>query len=151
VGGVGGAVPMSLLRITPNFYEYEFACKDGTPYPVEWFEERLRPLCETLEVIREAAGNRAIRVTSGYRTLAYNRSIGSSDGSQHVQGRAADIQHPVLTAGALHTLVMKLYKAGKLPHLGGVGQYITFTHVDVRPRPADGHLAQWLGTRVRIG
>lgn len=140
-----------IIQVTPHFSTAEFACRDGTPYPEEWIEERLRPLCETLEVVRDAAGGRAIRVTSGFRSLEYNRSIGSNDTSQHPQGRAADIQHPVLTAGALHTLILKLYKAGKLPRLGGLGFYPTFCHLDVRERPADGHLAQWLGTRVRTG
>jgi uncharacterized protein YcbK (DUF882 family) len=131
--------------MTPHFQASEFACKDGTPYPKEWEEERLRELCETLEVIREAAGNRGIRIISGYRSPAYNRKIGSTDGSQHPQGRAADIQHPTLTTEELHTLILALYKAGKLPHLGGLGLYPTFCHVDTR---SGKRLARWNGSRV---
>jgi hypothetical protein len=150
---------MSVIQITPHFAAHEFDCKDGTPYPLDLVEKdgtpyrisRLLKLCETLEVIREAAGGRPLRVTSGFRSLEYNRRLGSSDNSQHVKGRAADIQHPILTAGALHTLILKLYNAHKLPWLGGLGHYITFVHVDVRPRPEDNHLAQWLGTRVQTG
>jgi uncharacterized protein YcbK (DUF882 family) len=134
------------MLITPHFRLSEFDCKDGTQYPLEWVDERLRPLCEVLEVIREAAGGRPLRIISGYRTLSYNRRIGSSDGSQHVQGRAADIQHPHLTAAQLHALVLLLHGGKKLPLLGGLGRYETFTHVDVRA--TEGRLARWDGSRV---
>lgn len=135
------------VKVTEHFSESEFSCRDGSAYPSEWIDTRLRPLCETLEVIREAAGGRAIRISSGYRTLEYNRKIGSSDGSQHVQGRAADIVHPKLTAEQLHTLILDLYRGEKLPHLGGLGLYISFVHVDVRERN-NGRLARWNGSRV---
>lgn len=136
-----------MIQITEHFSLDEFACHDGTAYPAKHIETRLRPLCETLEVIREAAGGRALRILSGYRTPEWNRKVEGSLRSQHVEGRAADIRHPTLVAGELHTLILQLYRAGKLPHLGGVGLYITFCHVDVRPI-ADGRLRQWLGTRV---
>jgi hypothetical protein len=37
-------------------------------------------------------------------------------------------------------------RAGKLPKLGGIGWYPRqWVHIDVRPRPADGHIAKWVG------
>lgn len=136
------------MRITDHFDSKEFACKDGTEYPEALIEDRLKPLCLTLEVIRRVAGGQPLRITSGYRTLTYNRKIGSHDTSQHVKGRACDFQHPSLTTDQLYTLIAKLYAAGQLPHLGGIGKYPTFIHVDVRPRPEDDHLARWTGDRT---
>jgi uncharacterized protein YcbK (DUF882 family) len=131
--------------ITPHFALSEFACRDHTAYPLEWVQDRLRPLCETLEVVREAAGGRGMRVISGFRSEAYNRKIGGARASQHVQGRAADIQHASLTAADLHTLVLDLYRAGKLPRLGGLGSYTSFAHLDIRETD---RLVRWTGSRV---
>jgi uncharacterized protein YcbK (DUF882 family) len=47
-------------------------------------------LSKELDKIRDAWGS-PIKVTSWYRPLNVNRAIGSSDNSQHVLGKAADI------------------------------------------------------------
>jgi hypothetical protein len=157
--------------ISEHFALEEFACKDGSPYPVDqpdlevpgetWGESRLGPLVETLEVIRGALGGRPLHVDSGYRTLAYDqllydRSVASGGGandkapplqSQHPKGRAADIRTGSLAPVELRDLIGALYVAGKLPHLGGLGLYTSFVHVDVRARPGN-HLAQWGGRRL---
>lgn len=129
------------------FKDSEFNCYDGTPYPEEWKADRLSLLKETLNVIRESAGG-PIRVTpkGGYRTLAVNTAIGGVRQSQHMEGRAADIVCDAQSPSQLHRLILALYKAGQLPHLGGLGKYPRFTHIDVRPQP-EGHLARWQGTR----
>lgn len=143
------------MKITEHFDSLEFSCRDGNLYPLDrsteigtWLKTRLLSLCETLEIIREAAGGGSIRITSGYRTLEYNRKLGSPDTSQHVKGRAADIQHSTLTVEKLHELVLSLYRAGRLPKLGGIGLYPSFLHLDVRPRLEDGHLSRWYGSRI---
>lgn len=146
------------MRLTAHFSLEEFACRDKSPYPldrpddewdgaVKWGQSRLLPLCHTLERIREEI-QQPIRILSAYRTIAYNRKIGSSDGSQHPAGRAADIIARNLTAFQLHQVILILYRAGKLPKLGGLGSYNSFVHVDVRPRPEDDHLARWSGGRA---
>lgn len=156
------------LYVTEHFAVDEFKCRDGTPYPISqvdefdsqrrtWLITRLQPLCETLEVIRAAAGGRPLRIDSGYRTLAYDQKLYDADkgqgnvatpqGSQHPKGRAADIVHPVLLPQAVKYLILDLRLHGKLPHLGGLGLYASFVHVDVRPQVPVGHLAQWSGTR----
>lgn len=131
------------MRISEHFSVSEFDCHDGTPYPSEWVDSRLKLLADTLEIILAAAGGANLNIMSAYRTPTYNRSIGSMDGSQHIQGRAADIKHPTMSPDSLHKLILSLYQAGKLPSLGGLGKYNTFLHVDVRPN--GGHLAQWNG------
>lgn len=133
-------------QVTEHFTVEEFACHDGAIYPLEWIAPRLLPLCETLEVVRDAADGDPVHIDSGYRTPAYNERIGGAAHSQHMAGRAADIKHPKLSPAAMFNLVLRLYKDGMLPNLGGVGLYPTFVHLDVRPR-IGGHLAIWGGDR----
>lgn len=136
------------MKITPHFRSEEFdqpARHDfqREPYPEKWHATRLRVLCDVLEVIRKEISC-PIKIVSGYRSEAYNKKIGGARHSQHVQGRAADIQSAALGAGALHDMVLYCYKTGKLPFLGGLGLYPTFVHVDVRPTT---RLARWTGSR----
>lgn len=50
-------------------------------------------LCKNiLEPVRAKFG--PVQVTSGFRAIHVNRLIGSSDGSQHTSGEAADIEIP---------------------------------------------------------
>lgn len=123
----------------------ELACHDGaeTPYPEKWRDTRLVVLARVFEVIREASGSRPIAILSAYRTPAHNEAIGGAKGSQHVQGRALDLKHGMLSAQKLGALIRGLADS-TLPEIGGVGQYATFVHVDVRPRN-NGHLTTWTG------
>ena len=45
---------------------------------------------KVLDPLREKVG--AIRITSGYRTPAYNKQIGGATNSQHCKGEAVDLQ-----------------------------------------------------------
>lgn len=136
------------------FHVAEFDCHDGTPYPEAWVHDRLQRLCEVLDVIRGAWGG-PLLVVSGYRSLAWNNRIDGATSSQHMDGLAADIK-PLVHAGAmpvsveqLHGRILRLEADGKLAGLGGLGYYPgKWIHVDVRPRPANGHLAQWHGAGV---
>jgi hypothetical protein len=132
------------MRITNHFGLEEFACRDGTPYPVEWIEGRLRPLCALLEVLRRELGGHAVAILSGYRTPFYNHFIGGAPASQHLEGRAADIVVSGVSPAAVHDTALQLHAAGEL-HLGGLGSYPNFTHVDVRPRPLSAGPALWSG------
>lgn len=73
----------------------ELACHDAarTPYPAEWRLTRAVQLAEAFEAIRAIWGV-PITVTSGYRTPAYNASVGGAPHSQHVQGLALDLEPP---------------------------------------------------------
>lgn len=155
------------LPVTDHFPVAEFTCHDGTPYPVgqpddevpgkAWGETRLALLKKTLEVIRSAGGDEPLHIDSGYRDEAYDQklydddkgagNVASPQTSQHPKGRAADIKHKHLSPRALFTLIISLYQDGQLPHLGGIGLYPTFVHVDVRPRGPKNHLSIWGGTR----
>jgi len=142
-----------MTPVTEHFSQEEFACHDGTPYPLEWVGDRLVPLCEQLEIIRAHCGNRPVHIDSGYRTAAYNAKLpGAAKDSQHVQGRAADIVVDDWSAHDVHDLVLALWYADKLK-IGGLGFYPAahppFVHVDIRQNP-DGHLSQWTGPPDRV-
>jgi len=131
------------VKITEHFYSEEFACKDNTLYPNEWIITRLEPLCDMLERIRIEFA-KPIKISSGYRTLNYNRKIGGAQASQHMQGRAADIFIPGVNPSALYNRIKSLHSQG-LIILGGIGSYPTFTHIDTRP---GNRLSVWTGTRT---
>ena len=133
--------------ITSHFSRSEFGLSEakaarhgctGADYPAEWVEARLMPLARALERLRAELGGARITVVSGYRPLAYNRALGSLDTSQHIQGRAADIQVEGVAPAAVHAAALKLYERGEL-EIGGLGIYDTFCHIDVR----GGALARW--------
>jgi hypothetical protein len=132
-------------HITPNFRYGEFAQKaclakgfPVTPYPAGWIASRLKPLADVLEVIRAEFGGRAIEVNSAYRSPAYNASAAcmnttpGATNSQHTYGRAADIVVKGVDAHTVRDRVLKLYQQGKIK-IGGLGRYVNFTHVDIRP------------------
>jgi hypothetical protein len=134
-------------QVTDHFHVAEFASRDGALYPEAWIESRLRPLCQTLEVIR-AAIDRPIVIVSGYRSPERNLKVGGAKDSQHMHGRAADVRVYGMDAGLLHAKVLELYGQGALPHMGGLGRYRTWVHVDVRPREPGQVIARWNGKGI---
>lgn len=134
----------------------EFTCHDGTPYPEEWITTRLAKLKRVLEIFRTAwsatgIANPAIIVVCGFRTDVYNlqltkRSSGVAKNSQHPKGTAADVRPlDIRDLPAFLRLFEGMVKTGKLDEVGGYGFYPGWLHVDVRDRPADGHVAFWFG------
>ena len=123
-------------RLTPNFTVYEFRCRDGSDTVM--IDESLVVL---LQCIREHFG-KAITITSGYRTEHYNnvtlpaKGIKTSRNSQHLLGRAADIQ-----VQDTDPLAVAAYAESLMPGWGGVGRYPVkagrakgWVHVDTRAK-----------------
>ena len=125
--GKAASVPTSA-----HFKLSEFKCKDGTAVPTKYYGN-CQKLMNLLEEIRTACGNRAITVTSGYRTESYNKKVDGAKQSQHLYAAAADIKVSGKSASEVYKLCDRLVGSR-----GGVGKYSTFTHVDVR-----GHKARW--------
>lgn len=135
----------------------ELVCHDGTPYPIE-FADRLPVLMDVLDTIRAAWGG-PLEVVSGYRSPAHNQALIEQDeangshqvasGSQHIEGRACDLRtaNGPQDVPQLLRVVLRLYADGKIPALGGLGDYpeSNWVHVDVRPQVPAGHLARWHG------
>jgi len=123
---------------------------DPVRYPPKWIDERLKLLCEALEVLREELGGRAVHILSGFRPENYNRAIGGARKSQHIEGRAADLVVDGVDPGVVHDTALRLAKAGHM-RIGGLGRYPTFTHVDVRNAKLSGpnpRLVRWVGGRI---
>jgi hypothetical protein len=106
------------------FERREFRCKCGrcNGYPVEpsW------DLLLILDDIREHF-KAPVRINSGIRCEAHNKSVGGASKSQHLYGTAADIK----VDGVPPSEVAE-YAETLLPNTGGIGRYGTFTHVDTR-------------------
>jgi len=87
-------------------------------------------LLEALEAIR-GHFEAAVVITSGCRCIAHNHAVGGTEKSQHLKGRAADIQvkgiEPERIANYAEDLGMS------------VGRYSTFAHIDSR----SGTPAKW--------
>jgi uncharacterized protein YcbK (DUF882 family) len=113
----------NVVRLSTHFTTREFECKckrsDCRETKVD------QNLIHVLQELRSTVG-RAIVVTSGYRCEAHNAAVGGSPNSQHKRGTAADI----VIAGETPE---QTYERLDPVHLGGLGRYDTFTHVDTRP------------------
>jgi uncharacterized protein YcbK (DUF882 family) len=131
---------------SPHLSWDELGCRDRleTPYPIDWRADRAVVLAGVFEAIRAACGHRPLVVLSAYRTQAHNKAVGGAPNSQHLLGRALDIRAEHLASGALGDIVRKL-AATAHAEIGGVGQYASFVHVDIRPRGVDGRVVTWEG------
>ena len=117
------------MKLTENFYLYEFESKDGAEMPIE-VAENISILVEQLQFIRDYV-NKPITINSAYRSPEHNKAIKGSKRSQHLSGKAADIVvkdiKPKDVANLIEYLMDNEYI---LP--GGIGRYDTFTHYDIR-------------------
>ena len=116
-------------RLAPSFTVREFRCRDGSDAIM--IDQTLVVL---LQAIREHFG-KAVTITSGYRTAAHNKSVGGAKSSQHLLGRAADIQ-----VAGVSVEDVAAYAESLMPTWGGVGRYPVkagrakgWVHVDTRP------------------
>ena len=108
-------------KLSEHFSVKEFACSDGSD------EIRIDPnLVKYLEKIRAHFG-KPVRITSGYRSPAYNAKVGGAFHSYHLRGMAADI----VISGVSSKLVAQY---AETVGCGGVGWYEArnFTHIDTR-------------------
>ena len=117
-------------KLSANFTVAEFACKDGSD-PV-FVDSSLAAL---LQKIRDHFG-RPVVITSGYRTATHNTAVGGAKSSQHLLGKAADIQVADTTVEAVAA-----YAESLLPGWGGIGRYPVksgrakgWVHVDTRAK-----------------
>lgn len=109
-------------NLSPHFDSSEFVDhRDGTlqgPAP---------ELIQRLEQLRALKGGRPLVIISGYRSPATNRAVGGVPRSQHLYGRAADIDPSYCSLDEAVSCGFR-----------GVGYSSggRAVHVDVRPGPA---------------
>lgn len=121
------------IQITENFYLDEFECRDKSDIPLDVFNNILE-VAEQMQKIRDIL-DAPIKVNSGYRSPIYNKSIGGASKSQHLLGKACDFTVKGLTPYQVADHLEDLMQSGVIIN-GGLGEYDTFTHYDIRNNPA---------------
>lgn len=110
------------IQLSKNFNSLELQCRCRNP---ECVEQRIsKELVDNLQKLRDDYG-KSITITSGYRCLKHNTSIGSVPTSQHVPGNAVDI-----TAADLNDLYTKAEKY--FDAVGDARNKGKFVHLDTR-------------------
>ena len=126
-------------QVVPHFNIDEFKCKDNNEMVLN---NKVIDHIQRLEKFR-VWYNRVMIVTSGYRTPKYNRKVGGSPNSKHIEGVASDILLPdefysfneYRQNEFLNNVKSKWIKLCDSDGLGGgVGFYDTFFHLDSRPK-----------------
>ena len=121
------------MKLTKNFSKSEFDCKCGCETPKDVLHQ-VQKVANQLQVLRDAIG-KSITVNSAYRCEEHNKSIGGVSNSQHILGKAADIVVKGIEPSITFDLVDLLINEGEMLQ-GGLGNYDTFTHYDIRKNKA---------------
>lgn len=112
-------------KVGIHFLRSEFACKCGCGFAAVDVK-----LIKVLTDVREHFGV-PVTITSGCRCESHNRKVGGSEGSFHLKGMAADILVKGVPPGDVHE-----YLDDSHPHKFGIGLYVGWVHIDVRPTKA---------------
>ena len=123
------------MASSPHFADWELACRGRNccGRVNRCREELVNALEDLRSAISAARGvETPVIVTSAYRCADHNRNIGGAKDSMHVQGLAADIRVPGLTAATLEAI------ARTVPTIHGIGRddHANYLHIDVRPSKA---------------
>ena len=84
---------------------------------------------QNLDKVRELLGCPVI-VNSGYRSLAVNRAIGSSDNSQHVRGEAVDFRTHQYTPRQ----IVEMIKKSDIPYDQLILEFDSWVHISFSGR-----------------
>lgn len=123
------------MRLSKNFTQREFKSKDGAVMPEDVLNN-IQELACNLQTLRDFLGE-PIKVTSGWRSPSHNEAIGGVKNSQHVLGKASDLQVKGVEPEDLYLIIDSLITTGQMKE-GGLGLYNTFVHYDIR-----GTKARW--------
>lgn len=109
-------------NITANFKVREMKCNDGS--------DKILYCVDTVKIVQKIRDKFGpIKVSSAYRTPAYNKKVGGTSSSQHVKGRAMDI-YPLSNNVSLEEMAKYAESCGAK----GIMWYKTkkFIHIDTR-------------------
>lgn len=114
------------------------SCKGKNTFPPRNLWPRLTNTARMIDAIRTEMQS-AIRITSCYRSPAYNSCIGGESASLHMQFNAIDFVCNSGTPEIWRRVAARL--RDEVPAFkGGIGRYGSFVHIDTR-----GTIANWVG------
>lgn len=118
------------VQITPHFNCKEFRCKCGGKHDFQVNEK----LCELLEKLYEKLDCSSINISSGFRCVQHDKSVGGSGTGQHTKGNAADFCC-VSKDGTIISTKLVCCAAQDIGFTGiaNINATHTYTHCDVRP------------------
>ena len=115
-------------RITKNFTVAEIANNSANTRCKLVFTPEIISFAALLQTLRTEYG-KPLEVNSWYRTAEFNKRIGGSTNSIHLDGRAVDLAvADVATQEQLVKMWKKICFANK--RIGGANVYPTFIHLD---------------------
>lgn len=117
-----GALSLLIDGKVSNFKVREFACHDGSDSVL--IDEKL---VRILQKAREHFG-KPLKITSAYRTTAYNAKVGGASSSYHTKGQAADIT----VEGVDNKELAKYFENQGMKGIGFYNYTGGFVHVDTR-------------------
>ena len=117
------------MSLTTNFNKSEFECKCGCKMPDDVFIN-IQKLASQLQYIRDVI-KLPISLTNAYRCPEHNKEVGGVANSQHILGKAADLQVAGYKPSTMYKIIDVLIEDGCILQ-GGLGLYPTFVHYDIR-------------------
>lgn len=124
---------------TANFNFAEFYSKDGSQFnggkvAAATVKANVIRTMFKLEALRRKAGNVPVSITSGFRSIRHNASVGGASNSQHMYGIAADIR----VSGKTPVQVADLARTCGFSGIIVYNDHNQFVHVDSRAEHAYG-------------
>lgn len=97
--------------------------------PPEKLWKNILPTLRVVDLVREDLGV-PLKVTSAYRSPAYNKAVGGASRSQHLRNNALDLIPKGVSPQKLFDALYIARESGLF--VGGLGLYNSFVHVDTR-------------------
>ncbi len=108
------------MRITSNFKKSEFDCNCGCEMPDEVFFN-IEKLANQLQYLRDFI-ELPVGITNAYRCRSHNKVVGGVSNSQHILGKACDIQANGISPQEIYDTIEMLIEQGLIKQ-GGLGLY----------------------------
>jgi uncharacterized protein YcbK (DUF882 family) len=112
------------MKLTKNFTKKELECKHCGKCEME------PEFLILLQKLRDKMG--VLFITSGFRCLEHNTNINGAKNSQHLLGKAVDIDTSTMPPDFRYKLIQTAMEVG----FKGIGVAKTFIHIDNRINPA---------------
>ena len=118
------------MRLSQHFSLAELTITDhrkfnNTPDPASL--ENLKRLAVFLEQVKKLLDDRAVMITSGYRSAPVNAAVGSKEKSQHRVGCAADFRVPGMTPDE----IVRRIVASDLKYDQCIREFDAWTHLSI--------------------